>query len=187
MFDSAVGGGFVEPNRISYEVAPSDCQLSVGVTVTQVVPLGGFGELGVPGPGGPAVGSVVNDQIGPAVVPLLFAATICQKYVEPGFSRGVAYQYSVMLDATVGGGLVVPNRISYDVAPSDRQLSVGVTVTQVVPLAGFGEFGGAGPSGPPVGSVLKLQMGPAVVPTPFFATICQKYVVALVSRDVAYQ
>ena len=62
-----------------------------------------------------------------------------------------------------------------------------MTVTQVVALAGFGELGGAGPAGPPVGSVLKLQMGPAVVPTPFFATICQKYVVALVSRDVAYQ
>src|SRR5438034_1138854 len=116
--------------------------------------------------GGPTVaGSVVKLQIGPAAVPLPFFATICQKYMVLGFSRGVAYQYSVMFDATVGGGFVVPNRTSYDVAPSDRQLSVGVTVTQVVALAGFGELGGAGPSGPPVGSVLKLQMGPAVVPT----------------------
>ena len=163
----------------------------MGVTVTQVVPLGGFGELSVPGPGGPggwAVGSVVNDQMGPAVVPLLFDATICQKYIVPEFSRGVAYQYSVVFDATVGGGLVVPNRTSYDVARSDRQLSVGVTVTQVAPLGGFGELGGAGPSGPPpVGSVLKLQTGPAVVPSLFLATICQKYVMPLFSRDVGYQ
>ena len=50
-----------------------------------------------------------------------------------------------MSGTIVGGGLVVPNRISYDVARADVQLSVGVTVTQVAPLGGFGEFGAAGP------------------------------------------
>jgi hypothetical protein len=117
---------------------------------------------------------VVKVQIGPAVVPLLFFATICQEYVVPPASPGDQYHQSLVFDTIVGGGFVVPSRISYDVAPADCQLSVGDTVTQVAPSGGLGELGGAGPGGgPAVGSVLKDQTGPGVEPLLFFAMICQ--------------
>jgi hypothetical protein len=54
---------------------------------------------------------VLNDQIGPAVDPFVFVATICQKYVVPPFSAA-QYQESGVLATTVGGGFVVPSRTS---------------------------------------------------------------------------
>ena len=87
---TTVGGGLGVPSRISYDVAPADCQLRFGLTVTQIAPFGGFGEFGTAGPGGG--GAVVNDQIGPVVSPPLLCATICQKYVVLLASAGGAYE-----------------------------------------------------------------------------------------------
>ena len=130
---------------------------------------------------------MLNDQTAPVVVPLLFFATICQKYVVPPVSAGGAYQKSVVFVTTAGGGFVVPSRTSYDVAPADFQLSVGVTVTHVVPLGGFGEFGTAGPDGGgPAAWVVNDQIAPAVDPLLFFPTTCQKYVLLLASVDGVY-
>ena len=88
MLATNVGGGLAGPSLISYDVAPDDCQLRLGVVVTPIVLSPGFGELGVGGPllvgggggGGGAADAptVVNDHTGPGVVPLLFFATICQ-------------------------------------------------------------------------------------------------------------
>ena len=156
--------------------------------MTPVAPWAGAGLPGTAGGvGGPAVGSVLNDQTAPVVVPLLFFATICQKYVVPPISVGGAYQKSVVFVTTAGGGFVAPNRTSYDVAPADFQLSVGVTVTQVAPLGGFGEFGAAGPDGGgPAARVVNDQIGLAVEPAPFFATTCQKSVRLLASVGGVY-
>ena len=82
----------------------------MGVTVTQVEPVGGFGEFGAAGPesGGPPA-RVVNAQIGPAVDPLLFFATICQKYVVLFASVDGVYDALDWPVDTCGGGLFVPN------------------------------------------------------------------------------
>src|SRR4051812_210249 len=61
--------------------------------------------------------AVVNDQTGPVVLPPLFFATTCQKYVVFAESDAGAYEDEVWPVATCGGGFAVPNRTSYDVAP----------------------------------------------------------------------
>src|SRR5919201_484784 len=127
-------------------------------------------KLVVVGTGAPAV---VNDHTGPVVVPVLFFATICQKYLVPPTNDGGAYQKSVVFDTTVGGGFETPTRISYEVAPDDFQLRFGAVVTPTVPSGGFGVFGAAGPLDGGVPSVLNDQMAPAAVPVAFFAITCQ--------------
>ena len=67
--------------RTSYEVAPADAQLKFGIVVTLTAPFGGFGEPGAGGPaggGGGTAPAVVNDQIGPGVLPPLLLAMTCQ-------------------------------------------------------------------------------------------------------------
>jgi hypothetical protein len=54
-------------------------------------------------------GVVVNDQTGPAVDPLLFFATTCQKYTVPFVSPVAAYEALAWPVDTCGGGFVVPN------------------------------------------------------------------------------
>lgn len=58
---------------------------------------------------GDATVAVVKDQIGPGVEPLLFLATICQKYVVPPLSPLAEYDAAACPVDTCGGGLLVPN------------------------------------------------------------------------------
>src|SRR4051812_23938898 len=76
--------------------------------------------------------AVVNDQTGPVVLPVLFFATTCQKYVVFAKSEAGAYEDDVWPDATCcDGGFAVPNRTSYEVAPEALHVSVGVALTLV--------------------------------------------------------
>ena len=50
-----------------------------------------------------------------------------------------------MFETTTGGGLLVPSRISYDVAPGAFQLRFGAVVTPAAPVGGLGDAGSAGP------------------------------------------
>ena len=71
-------GGLLVSRRTSNEVAPADCQLKFGGSVTPTLPSATPGEFGVLGAMGGADEVVVNDHTGPAVDPLLFFAVTCQ-------------------------------------------------------------------------------------------------------------
>ena len=120
-------------------------QVSVGVVPTPVAPLVGEGDVGVPGSG--TLAAVANDQVGPVVVPVLFRATTCQKYVVPAASAPGEYDDADCAVETRGGGLVVPKRTSKLVAPVADQLNVVETLTPVAPFVGLGAFGAAGAPG----------------------------------------
>ena len=71
----AVGGGFDAPKFTSYDVAPVAVHdIVTDVADTLVAPADGDGDAGADG----GVTTVVNVQMGPAVEPLVFFATICQ-------------------------------------------------------------------------------------------------------------
>jgi hypothetical protein len=71
----AVGGGFDDPKFTSYDVAPAAVHdIVTDVADTPVALAEGVGDAGVDGSGA----AVVNDQTGPAVVPLVLLATTCQ-------------------------------------------------------------------------------------------------------------
>src|SRR5258706_9650832 len=97
--------------------------------------------------GGRGAAAVVNDQTGPVVAPLLLCATICQKYCLLVRSVPGEYDAAACPVDTCGGGLVVPNLTSYDVAPDELHVSVGFVTTFVAPLAGAGDDGVPGSVG----------------------------------------
>src|SRR5689334_18365051 len=93
---------------------------------------------------------VVNDQIGPVEVPVLLWATICQKYCWLFCSVPGEYDAAACAVDTCGGGLAVPNLTSYEVAPDELQVKVGVVTTPVAPLTGPGDDGVPGGVPPPL-------------------------------------
>jgi hypothetical protein len=62
----------------------------------------------------------------------------------PAASCDAEYQNVVMFETYADGGEAVPSNKSYDVAPADFQLNVGVAVTPAVPLAGLPALGISG-------------------------------------------
>jgi hypothetical protein len=116
---------------------------------------------------------VVNDHVGPSVEPVPLFATICQKYVVLDASvDGGVYEAAVSELAAGGGGLLVPNRTSYAVAPAALHVKVGDTLLPVDASAGVGPDGAAGAGAVP--AVVKLHTGPAAARSAIvFDTICQ--------------
>ena len=120
---ATTGGGFVVPNRTStvcVALVPFDENHErIGVTPTFPAPSAGVGFDGVAGGGGIVV---LNDQTGPAVLPALFFAITCQKYVVPHWngmgpipslhSQCGSNAGDVRSCARSGGGFVVPNLMS---------------------------------------------------------------------------
>src|SRR5256885_9411380 len=107
--------------------------------------------------------AVVNDQIGPAVDPAVFVATICQKYVVLPVSVDGAYEADDCALDTLGGGFAVPNLTSYVVALVALHVSVGVVLTLVAPFAGLGLAGAPGGGGGEP-AVVNDHTGPGVDP-----------------------
>src|ERR1051325_207572 len=85
---------------------------------------------------------VVNDQIGPAVLPPVETAVTRQKYVVCAPSVPVEYIGDDKPVATVGGGFAAPNAMLNDTptAPGAHP-RVGVTPTPTAPSDGVGVSG----------------------------------------------